>query len=359
MACTDCLQNCPEIVSDQCVQYTGPALATPFNVCTGDQLPVYDTAVVRVLQSAIDGTGIFPTPIDISICTWIQQQFGILPLNLTNIAQVLINNDCSLYAMITSLQTQFTNSQSGTVIDTACLTGLPTTPTTPQLIQAIILSLCATNTTVASFPTTYVRLSDLASLITPIVNSIISGGSNVTQYNSRMVPYAALPYFGPLSNFDSTGAGISSLGFTRVFLCNGNNGTPDIRGRVVVSAIRNVPGGSLDPAVDPTVDPNNPNWALNDKAGETFHTLNVTEIPSHSHTVNDPQHTHTVLRGDGYSGNSQQAAGRAGGGQGTNPQSNAITGASSTGITLALTGGGQPHINIQPSIASFYIMYIP
>jgi len=358
MACKDCLQNCPEIISDQCVQYTGPALGAPFNVCTGDQLPVLEAALIANVAANSNGTGILPA-VTITGCTWLQQMFGILPLNLTNVLQVLINGECSLYSMIQVINAQISSNQNGAVIDTACLTGLTTTPTTSEIIQAIITLLCSINTTVASFPTTYVRLADLTSLVTPIVNSIV-GGNN---FNSRMVPFTAIPYFGPLSNFDSSGIGLASLGFLKVYLCNGQNGTPDLRGRVPVGAIRNVPGGSLDPAVDPTIDPNNPNWGLNDKAGENFHTLTVAEMPAHNHTYTDPGHVHPIIAtGIAKSGHDTSPVYVVDNGadlaKGTSTFTNKVQNAT-IGITIGQTGGDQPHITIQPSVACYYIMYIP
>lgn len=357
MSCKDCLQNCDKIVSDQCVQYTGPAIPL-LGICTGDQITIYESNVATAVLSALDGTGIIPANITLG-CSFLTQQLGILPPNLINLLQLLLNSDCTLNNLVVSIQAQIAAGQSGTVINTSCLTGLPTNPTQSDIIQAIINLLCTTVATIASFPSTYVQLTDLTSLVTPIVNQIINGGSNVTQYNSRMVPFVAYEYYGSLTNFDGNGIGLASAGFTKVYLCNNANGTPDKRGRVAVGAIRSVPGPALDPAVDPSANPNNPNWGLKDKAGETFHSLLVSEMPSHIHVVNDPQHTHPVPRGDSYNGSSQAAAGRTGGGQGTNPQPNVITGPSSTGITLASTGGSQPHNNIQPSIAAYYIMYIP
>jgi len=358
MSCKDCLQNCPEIISDQCVQYTGPALAAPFNVCTGDQLPVFEAAVVANITAATNGSGIMPT-INITGCTWLQQMFGILPLNLINVLQVLINGECSLYSMIQTINAQLTSNSNGAVLNTGCLTGLTSTPTNAEILQAIINLLCNINTTVAAFPTTYVQLSALTSLVTPIVNSIV--GSN--NFNTRMVPFAALPYFGPLSNFDSSGVGISTLGFSKIYLCNGQNGTPDLRGRVPVGAIRNVPGGALDPAVDPTVDPNNPNWGLNDKAGENFHILTTAEMPAHNHTYTDPGHTHPIIgTGIAKSGTSTSPIYVVDNGadpaRGTSTFTNKIQSAT-IGITIGQTGGGQEHNTIQPSIASYYIMYLP
>lgn len=356
MACKDCLQNCDKIVSDQCVQYTGPAIPL-LGICTGDQITIYEANVANGLLTALDGTGITPANVTLANCPFLIQLLGTLPPTLINLLQLLVNADCTLNAMIVAIQAQIAAGQSGSIIDTLCLTGLPTNPTQIDILQAVINTLCSLNTTVGNFPTTYVQISALTDLVTPIVNQIVSGGSTTIQYNSRMVPMVAYEYYGPLSNFDSNGVGISALGFTRVFLCNGNHGTPDRRGRVAVGAIRNVPGGSLDPAVDPTVSPNNPNWGLNDKAGETFHTLTVPEIPSHTHTVNDPGHTHieTIFQAGGNGGNKPvgfQTVGAETSGQYS-------TKSAVTGIVINATGGGQGHNNIQPTIAAYYIMYLP
>lgn len=359
--CKDCLQNCPEIISDQCVQYTGPALAAPLNVCTGDQLPVYEANIAAALLTALNGNGIIPLGVTLP-CTWLSQQLGVLPANLNNLLQTLSNATCSLYTSVTAIQAQIAPgaSGSGTVLDTMCLT-LPANPTSGQITQSIINLLCSVNTTVAAIPTTYVRNTDLTSLVTTIINNVTTGTINgVPQYNVAMVPYAAIAYFGPLSNFDATGAGLSSTGFNKIFLCNGNNGTPDIRGRIVVSAIRNVPGGALDPAVDPSVNPNNPNWALSDKAGTTTSTLTTSQIPSHTHTINDSGHAHNLGTGGVVRTTAAGPGSYSGGGANSSGVPALLnTLSNTTGITIAATGGGQPHNNIQPSIAAYYIMYIP
>lgn len=355
MTCTDCLQNCREIVSDQCVEYTGPTLNAPFNVCQGNQLSIYEANVVSVIQSLLDGSSAIPANILITQCTFFQQQFGSAAKTVSNLLQALINGECNLNAQIAAVVAQINSTQNGSVIDTACLTGLSAQPTTSQIIQAIITLLCTINTTVNAFPSTYVKLSDLTSLVTTIVNNINNSGG-VSQQSTKLVPYTAVAYFGPLSNFDSSGIGIVSLGFNRIFICNGSNGTPDMRGRTVVGAIRNIPGPSLDPAVDPAVNPNNPNWAINDKAGETFHTLTIAELASHNHGVTDPQHQHSIT------GSTQTNFGGSGSVPGvafTGAESGGSTNIASTGISIQSSGGGQPHNNIQPSISGVYIMYIP
>jgi microcystin-dependent protein len=81
--------------------------------------------------------------------------------------------------------------------------------------------------------------------------------------------------------------------------------------------------------------------------GEEKHTLDTTEIPSHTHTANvtDPGHSHIYQK----SGN-LNATGGASGSVNSNAAAD-VTNASTTGITVAntSTGGGLSHNNMQPS----------
>ena len=166
-----------------------------------------------------------------------------------------------------------------------------------------------------------------------------------------------MPYFGDLANFDNTGKGLASGGMTNMFLCNGLNGTPDLRGLTLVGAVRNVPGGSLNPIVDPS-NPDNPNWALGDIAGEAKHLTTITEMPSHIHALTDPGHVHNLTFKNGIpvgiNGSTAVPS------LGMNPISPiSIVGAVSsaqTGITCQATGGSQKHNNIQPSVAAYWII---
>lgn len=142
------------------------------------------------------------------------------------------------------------------------------------------------------------------------------------------------------------------------FLCNGLNGTPDLRDRFIVGA------GST--------------YAVGDTGGAAQVTLSESQIPAHTHsitattaaagdhnhTINDPGHTH------GYSA----PAGVQILGYGNNPavftSTGATTGGSVTGIsinssgshthtitaTAATTGGGAAHENRPPYFALAYIM---
>lgn len=361
MACRDCLQNCDITVSDQCVFYTGPAIPL-LGICPGDQLSKVESVIVADLLSLLDGTGITPAGVTLANCQFLRDRLGATSPTLSNLLQLLVDASCTLKELIDTINAQISNNP---VFDVSCLTGLPANPTRDDILQATILLLCSVKTTVDAIPSTYVKNSDLTNLVTQIVNNINGGGGTVVQNNTKMIPYTAMAYFGPLSNFDGAGVGIAALGFEKIYLCNGSNGTPDLRGRVVVGALRGVPGGALDAAVDPVGNPNNPNWAVNDKAGECFHTLSVAELATHTHTISDPGHRHSILGemgGDNNDNNNTQRF--AGADKGPNESGFFFTNTtacqtSTTGISINSTGDGQPHNNIQPTMAAYYIIYIP
>lgn len=350
MACQDCLLNCPDIISDRCVQYTGPEIPL-LGICPGDTLYKFEVAIANELVGLLDGTGIEPTDVTIS-CTFLTDILAGASPNLSNILQMLITASCTLKSLVDTINATIANP----VFNTSCLTGLPTNPTRDDILQATVNMVCSIKATVDAIPTTYVKNADLTTLVTQIVTNINGGGGTVVQVNQKLIPYAAMPYFGPLSNFDGAGVGIASLGFDKIYICNGTNGTPDLRGRVIVGAVRGVPGGgALDAAVDPAVNSNNPNYGLGDKAGENFHVLTIPEIPTHTHGVNDPGHKHQSR----YRQNMAPQSGSSTLCWANLNDQFVDTTTSFTGITLQNTGGGQPHNNIQPSIAAWWIMYIP
>ena len=133
-------------------------------------------------------------------------------------------------------------------------------------------------------------------------------------------------------------------------LCDGSNGTPDLRNRFIVGA-----GDQYD---------------RNDTGGSDSVTLTEAQMPSHTHTIDssgnhghsitDPGHTHTGVVGTGID-DSQL-------GTGSSPVPKGIddVGVSTTGITVDSggehthpinnTGGGESHENRPPYYALAYIM---
>ena len=104
-------------------------------------------------------------------------------------------------------------------------------------------------------------------------------------------------------------------------LCNGSNGTPDLRGRFVV--------GYHD---------GNSDYDVNDTGGSESVTLTVNQIPAHTHT-------HTKATHPAGSGPEQNQTG--------SPEDRTNFG--DTGTTSS-TGGGQSHENRPPYYALCYIM---
>jgi microcystin-dependent protein len=375
--CDACYNGCVQIVSDQCVRYTGLD-SIPLDIQSGDNLQTVLDNIINSLVPLLTGegdsivilesircailNGYLPTPSEAD--TWTSAQ----------LFNALVKVVCDLQAQIDAIDAEIAILNADYTID--CLTGVTASSDTHAIVQAIITRLCDTIADLAALEldvaTNYVKLSDLDALIAAYLASQAGGGG--TQEYLKMVPYVAYEYYGPLSNFDGSGVGIPNLGFYKVYLCNGLNATPDKRGRVAVGAIANVP--PINIGLDAAVDPNfvgNPNYALFTTAGANSVVLLASQMPTHNHTgigtttvtLNDPGHSH-------FGGKTNDFGGASGSiGLSKNLPQNYATTTSATGITITSnapgnvaigidnTGGGGSHANIQPVIAAYYIMYIP
>ena len=368
MSCTSCYNGCVTVTPDECVRYTGLSIPA-LNISTGDTLKHVEQMITDKLVPLLTGIGDAITLASPDVCTLIT---GHITAGLTHNSQdwikALSRGACDLQAQILAIDAILDTLNADYTI--GCLTGVTASSDTHDILQASINKLCATAAGLTALSldvsTNYVKLADLNTLIAAYIADT-SGGSSNQQY-LKMVPYTAMEYYGPTSNFDDTGAGISTLGWYKVYLCNGNNGTPDHRGRVGVGAVNNVPGGVLNPAVDPIYS-GNPNYSVYDVGGANTVALNVSQLPSHSHNssatssaqVNDPGHSH-------YCGHTPIGWSSSGSiGISTESPTNVPTTTSKTGITIdvnttvtiASTGSGLGHANIQPVLACNYIMYIP
>lgn len=127
-------------------------------------------------------------------------------------------------------------------------------------------------------------------------------------------------------------------------LCDGSNGTPDLRGRFVVGA-----GGAYSVAA---------------KGGEATHALTTAELPSHTHgsgslsTTTNGNHNHTYVC-EGGSENLSRADDGAAEYRGTKFANETSTDGShshSVSGTTGSTGSGTAHNNLPPYYALCYIM---
>lgn len=368
--CTNCFNGCTEIVSDRCVRYTGidvPALG----ITTGDTLSSVESSIVNFLVPVLTGVGIKPIIDDTIICDLVRSNLPTCTIctgfTLNEVLTAIIKSVCDLQEQIDvidstliTINATLTTLNADYTLPVDCLTGVTASSDTHAILQAVINKLCALNT---SIPDTYVAIADIDIFIQDYLNSTTN-----SLISNKMVPYAVVPYFGPITFFDSTGAG--TLNWDKIFLCNGNNGTPDLRGRALTGVINGVPGPTMNAAVNPSSSPANPNYSLYDVAGANQVTLTSTQIPIHTHanTINtvltDPGHTHGYSYGVDYPGGSSTVV--------LGPTNNGTkqtdsSGVNGTGITAvttitnapAPTGGGLPHANIQPVTACYYIQYRP
>jgi len=367
--CSNCYNGCPEIVSDKCVKYTG-APSEPLQIETGDTLLSVEEKLISSIVSFLDGTGIDITIDPAAYCELVTSYLPSCkpicsPPTAVELFEALVKAACDLQGQVDAVVADVAAIEANYDID--CLTGVTASSGTHAIVQAIITKLCDLGVDLAALAldvdTNYVKIADLNTLIQAYLDGIPAS----TKQYTKMVPYTAVEYYGSLTYFDATGAGLGD--WEKIYLCNGLNGTPDKRGRVPVGAIQAVPGGALNPAVNPAT-PGNPNYAVGDAIyGANTVTLTPTQIPSHSHTatVNDAGHKHDIWGITGGDNDDMSNTVRFAGGdkiQGetafyfTNTQA-CQTAISAISVTIGNTGGGQAHSNIQPTLACYYIMYIP
>jgi microcystin-dependent protein len=361
--CTNCYNGCAEVVSDQCVKYTGVDIPE-LGIETGDTLATVEEKLIQYLVGVLDGTGIHLTIDQSIICDVVNKYLPVCAscttISVLDIVIALIKAVCDLQEQIDDIVAELAILNAD--YDVNCLSGVVDSDDTHAVLQAAIDKICQIEIDLAALAldveTNYVKLADLNSLIAAYLATL----APVTQQNQKMVPYTVVEYYGPLTNFDAGGVGIAGLGWDKIYLCNGANGTPDKRGRIPVSVTSVPGGGAYNAAVDPGI-VGNPNYTLSMTYGENNVVLTTPQLPAHTHAttvvVTDPGHTHTLppVYNEDYTGHF------ASGGTYNEGLTTDITGSSTTGISVnvtnASTGGGLSHNNIPPVLACYYIMYIP
>jgi len=376
MACSNCFNGCVDIVSDQCVRYTGIDVPS-LGIQNGDPLSRIEQSLITFLQSALDGTGIKPH-IDIPICDLVRNNLPTCgDFTIVDYTTALIKSACDLQEQVSAI-----------VIDVAtinntlaelnsiyalpgCLTGTIDANSTHSVLQAVISDFCALSN---SLPSTYVKLDDIDS----IINDWFLANQPNSLISNKMVPYVAVPFFDPdiAGKFDSTGKGIDTTIWKNIYLCNGNNpGVPDLRGVVPVG--RTDMGANTFNAIVNPATPGNPTYSSFGISGANTITLQPAQMPTHTHTATTAPftHSHYSFNSDVITGNSPYLTNT------TYPvyrdesndnSSYRIMGSytpSTLGLTSDVTitlntinanaGSSESHSNIQPVIACYYIIYIP
>lgn len=369
--CSNCYEGCIQITSDRCVKYTGVDVPV-LGILKGDSLSYVEQALITFLTATLDGSGI---TIDIDedlycelVSQYLQECSTVTALDLF---KALVQAACNLQEQVDAIVADIAVIEADYTLE--CLEGVAAGDGTHAIVQAIITKLCEIDESLTALAinldVNYVKIADLNGYIQAYIDSTAAA----TRFSSRMVPYTAVEYYGSLTFFDATGKGIPDTEWEDIYLCNGLNGTPDKRGRIPVGAIVGVPGGALDSTVDPASDPTfNPNYAVGDAGGVNKITITIAQFPAHAHGVTDPEHTHVLAVDE--DGVTDLAAGRyvaslttgetdgdyvlKNGTLGNTPDVGRVA-SGATGISIQNTGGGAAHDNKQPSLAAYYIMYLP
>ena len=359
MSCSNCYNGCQEISSDKCVKYTGNDSA-PLGIENGDSVNVVLEELIEKVVSFLNGSGI---DISLNLASYCELVTKYLPAckpsceppTLVELLDALVKAACDLQTQVNAVDAAIDTLNAD--YNKGCLTGVTNSSDTHAIVQAIIDKLCVLNTDLTalltSLPVNYVQVSEINDFIADYLASI----GTSTKHYLKMVPNTVVEFWGdPDGKFDSTGKGFGD--WEKINLCNGNNGTPDKRGRSPIGAISGMLGGFLDPEVDPALSPLNTNYAKGTKNGVNGVILSVSNLPSHTHTIQSSgAHTHEVIARSFDDTGSGTLVGGA-----DDAINNGTATTSSNGAHTHVadpTGGGTAHANTHPVLACLYIMYVP
>ena len=367
MGCNNCFGGCVDIISDQCVKYTGPSIEL-LDIENGDSLAVVELAITDYLLTVMDGTGINIVIEEAEVCALVHKYLNTEhDRNLVEVLTALVQCVCDLQEQIDAVVADIATLNDDYDVD--CLEALESitdSTDTHDVLQAVINQLCKSISDITALTSSLSSYEKHDDLDTDIAAYIAANTS--TKYYNRMVPYTVVEYYGDLiGKFDADGAGIVGTDWEQIHLCNGKDGTPDKRGRIPVGVV-DMAGMTTDPVVAPN-GTTNPTYTVNTKYdGANAVQLQIAEMPSHNHDttviLTPNPHGHRFELRENGTGDSVSV-----------PNYPAVT-ANSEGyiqsgwanvealeLTLEIVnpykGGGGTHNNIPPVLACYYIMYIP
>jgi len=366
MACENCYNGCPDPTPDKCVKYTGLEIAE-LGISTGDPLSLVLEKITTAITLMFKGNDIIPRVDPADICDLIQSYLPCCdPIDLNVLLTAIVKAICDIEARINAMRDELITLYSTYNID--CFTEVTAASNTYDVLESTIFKICIVANDLAAtklnLSTNYVLKSE----VNGYIQAYLAGIPASTNQSGKMIPYVIYAYYGERTGiFDATGAGIGT--WAKVYLCNGNHLTPDLRGLVLVGATDMRVGGfkpEVDPGLgNPTYIPLNPTSAGGAVQGKNKTVLIEAQMPTHSHIAtvafNDPGHYHAL----GGSVAIRNGSGPDAFSNNDNIPTSDITNTLSktTGITVSVSnstaGQGLAHDNFQPGVGIDYIMFIP
>lgn len=360
------------ILPDRGVKYTGESIPS-LGVCTGDYLDDIEDIIIKKIVDYSTGLGISLPDTDFTSCSFLNSFVSCCmeDKSLQGIIDGILKALCSLNTTTSSLQSSVTSITPNYVITPGCLTVANNKIDT--VLNALIVSYCSFVDKVTAIfgdldnpvinNTVISQITD--SVITTVFNNIQScspqditktgTGINTIITVKGQVPIRSF-MFGDwdASFFDNTGLGLPSKGLCGWAECNGQNGTPDMRGFTFAMATNIASSVTLNNRVDPVINLD-ADLATNigDVRGEAKHLLTGPEsaLQPHTHPVNDPGHQHKIsaLKNKASSGNNNGTYGT--------PNNNVLpdvyTDVIRTGISIGTNASSDAlvkHENRQPTV---------
>jgi hypothetical protein len=302
-----------KLTPDTGIVYTGPTISA-LNICTGDKLNEIEAVLLQKIIDYSTGVGISISSIDLTTCQAFASCISCCGTctDLPCLLECYKNTICSIWGDVETLKSEVTTLLNGPY-DTGCLT-VVSNPTLNQIVQELILEFCnlvaafnVLDTSVAGF------ITGISDTIGNFLNNALStcqgtqtliksgsGGSFQASFKGFVPIGAIIPYAGPTAGkFDATGLGLSNTDVCGFALCNGNNGTVDMREQVPVGCGAGVMGGSTLP-----INASGANYALRQLVGQASVTLTSSEsgFPGTGVTVNDLGHFHHLWMWEGEAG---------------------------------------------------------
>lgn len=383
--CTGSNNDFFQKIEDFKIKYTGPAI-NALGICNGDTLNEIEAVVLQKLLDYSTGIGISIPSIDLTTCDLFKQDLTCCQTctDLPCLMKAYLTGLCTLFTDFTTLQNLITTLLNGPY-NIGCLSNLGTNPTLNTIIQELIFEFCALVTTVNNLQ---IQVNNLSSgLNTTIGNFLLtaiqscntqvsksgSGASATITFKGFTPLNGIIAYGGPTTGlFDSTGLGLVNTEMCGWALCNGNNGTIDMRENVPMGAGAGVMGGS---GSGPSNIGTPSNYGMGALVGEPKHILLTAELPTtsvsvsgtHSHdllAVSDAKSTTNISNNIWVIDCTTTAPGTVGPDSSTPPYNIPMTfGGKVLPTTISLTGGitgasNTPHENRQPSRALIFIQRI-